>query len=149
MTVRNVILDCDWFVLGRQRLIKQLAFVDCESERSLLHVFSFPEELACYDDDFRRQSHHSHGISWDKRGFFDLSNVCQVMQTLRCHFRGDRVVFWAKGEEKAKVLSQHGVQVKNLESVGCTRYGQLTEDPQTTMNKARVFAKWYRRRDVI
>ena len=31
MAVHDAILDCDWFVLGAERLIKQIAFFDTRS----------------------------------------------------------------------------------------------------------------------
>jgi len=53
MPYRVIVLDCDWFILGRDRLIKQLAVVDGQSGEETLHVFDFPDELACHDDNFQ------------------------------------------------------------------------------------------------
>ena len=41
MARHHVILECDWFVLGRKRLIKQLAFYDVVNHMNLFNVFRF------------------------------------------------------------------------------------------------------------
>jgi len=145
MPYRVIVLDCDWFILGRDRLIKQLAVVDGQSGEETLHVFDFPDELACHDDNFQRQSRFSHGIPWDKRGTTDLDNLRQTLHQLVDRFRREDVIYFAKGTEKSRLLSHYGtVPVVNRDEISCPKFRQLSQLSQTTMNKARVFAAWVR-----
>ena len=148
MTTHHVILECDWFVLGNQRLVKQIAFYDCNTNTNFLYVFTFPRHLGRHSESFKRQSKHSHGIPWNKKGFFYLSDVCCVLQTIRQLIEAEDVMFWAKGEEKANILSQHGIMVNNLEGISCPKFSELSGLFPITSNKARVFAKWYKGRNL-
>ena len=53
-----------------------------------------------------------------------------------------KLCFWAKGAEKAAILSACGYQVKNLEDLGCPPYDKLSSQRQSTMLKAAAFAVW-------
>ena len=143
MARHHVILECDWFVLGRKRLIKQLAFYDVVNHMHLLHVFRFPKSYQRYAAYFDRQSAHSHHIPWNKNGFFHLSGVTAAIRTIQYLYHDRDVVFWAKGQEKVNILSSHGIEVHNLEDLGCPRFEELSSIPKTTLNKARVFAAWF------
>lgn len=143
MDIHNIILDCDWFVLGQDRLIKQLAFYDTKNQVSFLYVFRFPQRLKRYAPYFDRQSRSSHRIPWNKNGFFHLGELCCVLQTIKYVVDSENIKFWAKGTEKASILSRHGITVNNLEDIGCPRFDQLTCIRPKTMNKARVFATWF------
>jgi len=138
MATHHVILECDWFVLGNQRLVKQIAFYDCNTNINFLYVFTFPRHLGRHSESFKRQSKHSHGIPWNKKGVFYLSDVCCVLQTIRQLIEAEDVMFWAKGEEKANILSQHGIMVNNLEGISCPKFSELSRLFPTTSNKARV-----------
>ena len=139
MARRHVILECDWFVLGRKRLIKQLAFYDVVNHVHLLHVFRFPKSYQRYAAYFDCQSAHSHHIPWNKNGFFHLSGVTAAIRTIQYLYHDRDVVFWAK----VNILSSHGIEVHNLEDLGCPRFVELSSTPKTTLNKARVFAAWF------
>ena len=67
----------------------------------------------------------------------------EAIQTLPFLFRTGPVVFWAKGLEKAKVLSSYGLAVRNLEDIGCPHFDQLSSLEPTTTNKAKVYANWF------
>ena len=62
MAVHDVILDCDWFVLGAERLIKQIPFFDTRSDMPLLYVFQFPKRYRRLTRYFDHQSRSSHLI---------------------------------------------------------------------------------------
>ena len=141
MARHHVILECDWFVLGRKRFIKQLAFYDVVNHMHLLHVFRFPTSYQRYAAYFDRQSAHSH--QRNKNGFFHLCGVTAAIRTIQYLYHDRDVVFWAKGQEKVNTLSSHGVEVHNLEDLGCPRFGELSPIPKTTLNMARVFAAWF------
>ena len=53
-----------------------------------------------------------------------------------------KLCFWAKGAEKAAILSANGYKVKNLEDLGCPPYDKLSSQRQSTMLKAVSFAVW-------
>jgi len=148
MTTHHVILECDWFVLGNQRLVKQIAFYDCNTNTNFLYVFTFPQHLSRHSQSFKRQSGHSHGIPWNRKGDFYLSDVCCVLQTIKQVIDAKDVMFWAKGEEKAIILSQHGILVNNLEGISCPTFSELSKLFPTTSIKARVFAKWFKSRNL-
>jgi len=143
MAVHDIILDCDWFVLGAERLVKQIAFFDTRSGMSLLYVFHFPKRYRRLARYFDHQSRSSHLIPWDKPGMFRLGDVCCALQTIKFVTGAQNVVFWAKGLEKVRILSNHGIDVINLELVGCPRFDQLSTLHPTTMNKAKAFAAWF------
>ena len=119
MARHHVILECDWFVLGRKRLTKQLALYHVVNHMNLLHVFRFPRSYQRYAAYFDRQSAHLHYISWNKNGFFDLFGVTAAIQTIKYLYHDRDVVFWAKRQEKVNILSSHGIEVHNLEDFGC------------------------------
>ena len=143
MAVHYVILECDWFVLGNQRLIKQLAFYDTYNHVTGQYVFRFPERLCRYASYFARQSDNSNHIPWNKPGFLHLCDVSVAIQTISQVVRAERVSFLAKGLEKTNILSGHGVQVINLEKIDCPRFDELSSDVPTTGRKARVFVGWF------
>ena len=62
MAVHDVILDCDWFVLGAERLIKQIAFFDTRSGMSLLYVFQFPKQANHSQEERHELPYLDHGI---------------------------------------------------------------------------------------
>ena len=148
MAVHYVILECDWFVLGSQRLIKQLAFYDTYNHVTRQCVFRFPEWLRRYATYFARQSENSRHIPWNKLGFFHLCDVSAVIQTMKHVARAQQVIFLAKGLENTNILSRHGVQVINLEDIDCPTFDELSSDPPTTGRKAKVFADWFMCKDV-
>ena len=148
MAVHYVILECDWFALGSQRLIKQLAFYDTCNHVPLQYVFRFPKRLCRHASYFARQSDNSHHIPWNKPGLLHLCDVSAAIQTIKHVVRAERVIFLSKGLEKTNILSGHGVQVNNLEDIGCPRFDELSSDPPTTQRKARVFADWFLCEDV-
>ena len=99
-----VILECDWFVLGRKRLVKQLPFYDVVNHMHLLHVFRFPKSYQRYAAYFDCQSAYSHHIPWNKNGFFHLCGVTAAIRTIQ-YLNHDRdVIFWAKGQEKVNTV---------------------------------------------
>ncbi len=122
----DVILDCDWFAFGKRRLIKQLSYHIPSKNRSFLHVFRFPHALRKHANYFNNQSVHSHGIPWNKNGFFHLNDVTKCILSLKYVHGGPDVVYWAKGGEKSKILSDHGIAVNNLEDIGCPRFTELS-----------------------
>ncbi len=140
--LNDIILNCDWFALGKRRLIKQLSYHIPSKDRSFLHVFRFPSALRKYANHFNNQSVHSHGIPWDKNGFFHLNDVTRCILSLKYVHGGPDVVYWAKGNEKCRVLSDYGIAVNNLEDIGCPRFTDLSILPVTTLNKAKVFGDW-------
>ena len=91
MAVHYVILECDWFVLGSQRLIKQLAFYDTYNHVTGQYVFRFPERLLRYATYFARQSENSHHIPWNKPGFLYLCDVSAAIQTIKFLLKRDSV----------------------------------------------------------
>ena len=117
MAVQIVILDCDWFVLGAERLIKQIVFFDTRSGMSLLYVFQFPKRYRRFARYFNHQSRSSHLIPWDKPGKFRVGDVCCALQKIKFVIGAQNVAFWAKGLEKVRILSSHGIDVNNLELV--------------------------------
>ena len=149
MAVHYVVLECDWFVLGNQRLIKQLAFYDTYNHVTGQYVFRFPERLRRYATYFARQSENSHQFPWNKASFFHLCDVSAVILTIKHVARAQQVIFLAKGLEKTNILSRHGVQVINLEDIDCPTFDDLSSDPPTTGRKAKVFADWFMCKDVI
>ena len=86
MAVHDVILDCDWFVSGAERLIKQIAFFDTRSGISLLYVFQFPKRYRRLARYFDHQSRSTHLIPWDKPGMFRLGDVCCANNKI-CYWR--------------------------------------------------------------
>ena len=148
MAVHYVILECDWFVLGSQRLIKQPDFHDTCNNVSLQYVFRFPKRLCRHASYFARQSDNSHHIPWNKPGLLHLCDVSAAIQTIKHVARAQQVIFLAKGLEKTNILSRHGVQVINLEDIDCPTFDDLSSDPPTTGRKAKVFADWFMCKDV-
>ena len=146
MDTHNIILDCDWFVASYERLIKQIAFVDCFTGAEYLYVFNFPSELKRFKCSFESQARHSHGIPWNKRGSYHLGEVCCVLQTIHyvVNAGSSKVVFWAKGGEKCDIFSRHGITVNNLETIGAPKFSVLSNQRPTTLLKAQTFAKWFR-----
>jgi len=144
MSCRTVVVDCDWFVHGQHRLIKQLAFCDIKTNTSHLYRLTLPRCLAQYGAEFARQAERSHGLDWSEKGEYAFCKVDYVLSDIaeRLGERQGNICFWAKGEEKAAVLSDYGFSVKNLEKLDCPRFGQLSNEKQTTLLKAIVFARW-------
>ncbi len=148
MEIHNVVLDADWFVHGDERLIKQFCFHDCFTGAEHLFVFEFPRSFKKHASSFDKQSSFSHRIPWNKKGFYSLGDVCCVLSTIRyiLEVEESQINFWAKGEEKCRILSYHGIIVRNLETLDCPKFSELSALFPTTANKARVFAKWLKGR---
>ena len=120
-----------------------MAFYDVVNHMNLLHVFRFPRTYQRYAAYFDRQTAHSHHIHWSKNGFFHLSGVTAAIRTIQYLYHDRDVVFWAKGQEKVTIMSNHGIEVHNLEDLGCPRFVELSPNQKSTLNKAGVFTAWF------
>ena len=120
-----------------------MTFYDVVNHMHLLHVFRFPKCYQRYAAYFDRQSAHSHHIPLNKNGFFHLCGVTAAIRTIQYLYHDRDVIFWAKGQEKVNTLSSHGIEVQNLEDLGCPRFEELSSIPKTTLNKARALAAWF------
>jgi len=114
--------------------------------KSKLYSFTLPRCLVQHSHDFQKQADHSHGLDWSERGEYCYTKVDHVLEDIaaRLDERIENICFWAKGEEKATILSEYGYSVSNLEKKGCPKYHQLTQFPQSTLSKAKIFAQWTR-----
>ena len=144
MTCHVVVLDADWFVHGGFRLVKQLAFCDVKTKTTHLYKLTLPRCLAQYGGKFAKQSRHSHGLDWSEKGEYMFCRIDYVLADIaeRLGKNPAKLCFWAKGAEKADILSAYGYRVKNLEDLGCPPYDKLSSQRQSTMLKAVSFAVW-------
>ena len=72
-----------------------------------------------------------------------IFHLTAAIRTIQYLYHDRDVIFWAKGQEKVNILSSHGIEVHNLEDLGCPRFEELSSITKTTLNKARVFAAWF------
>ena len=142
MNVRDVVIDLDWFVLGSLRLIKRIAYYDIDSGRHMSYTVSFPAAFCKYTKNLERHTKYSHGIPWYAPGFFDLKDLPQFLLTLKWVIGARHIRFYAKGEQKCKILERQGVHACNLDDLGCPKFERLTDREKTTRNKAIVFGQW-------
>ena len=147
----RVVLDCDWFVINQKPHLKQLAFcvVDETSAGtdSCSHTFTFdlPLKAAEFGQDLIKQAKHSHGLVWWYKGGYAAHEVPEAFSTIfECYLnkRPSSVTFYAKGLQKCRLLESWLPSVINLEDLGCSRFDELTNKEQTTLEKAKVFATW-------
>lgn len=145
MNRRVVVLDCDWFTFGSEKLIKQIAFCEIESKASRLYKLTIPRCLAFNSESFHKQAQHSHGLDWSEKGEYSCDRVSHILNDIiqRLDSTHD-IIFWAKGREKAMLLSSYGFDVLNLDAKKCPRYRDLTNRRMTTRSKAETFADWMR-----
>ena len=113
MPCREVVLDCEWFVLGRHRLIKQLSFCDVRTHMSHLYKFSIPRCYSVHAAEFRKHAAHSHVLLWSAPGEYCRSMVDHVIKDIVCRLDEEEanVCFWTKGVEKAAILKTYGPDV--------------------------------------
>ena len=128
MTCHVVVLDADWFVHGDCRLVKQLEFCDVKYKTTHLYKLTLPRCLAPYRGKFAKQSRHAHGLAWPEKGEYMFCRTDYVLADIaeRLGENPAKLCFWAKGAEKAAILSAYGYQVKNLEDLGCPAYDKLS-----------------------
>ena len=65
----DVVLDINWFVLDDRKLIKRIAFFDCENGMQLTFTVKFPSSFEEHSAVFEKQSRDHHGIAWNAPGF--------------------------------------------------------------------------------
>ena len=139
-----VILDCDWFIIGGKKYLKQLAYFVPSTSASDTYSFTLPSKSHHCRWDLRKQAYHSHGLLWSQRGDFREDQVplafCTIFTVLL--LRPAELKFYAKGLEKSHLLEQWLPEVCNLDEIGCPRFEILSELRKTTENKARVFGTW-------
>ena len=148
MPCRVIILDCDWFKQGDQRLIKQVAFCDVKTKTSHLYKLTIPSTFTKHAEEFAKQARHSHGLDWTERGDYMFYRIDYVLNDIaeRLGEKPANLCFWTKGLEKARILSAFGYSVKNLEFLGCPRFDQLNNRKQCTLLKTATFALWFETR---
>ena len=139
-----VVLDCDWFVIGGRKYLKQLAYFVPSTLVSDTYSFTLPSRSHHCRCDLRKQAYHSHGLLWSQRGDFRDDQVplafCTIFTALL--LRPVELKFHAKGLEKCHLLEQWLPEVFNLDEIGCPRFELLSELRKTTDNKAKVFGTW-------
>ena len=94
-----VVLDCDWFVFGGRKYLKQLAYFVPSTLLSDTYSFTLPSQSHHCRCDLRKQAYHSHGLLWSQRGDFRDDQVplafCTIFTALL--LRAVELTFYAKG----------------------------------------------------
>ena len=139
-----IVVDCNWFTHGSEKLVKQVAFCDTKSGLSHLYKLSIPLCLLSKGLQFSKQARHSHGLEWSEKGEYSCDRMSHVMNDIvqRLDSSADDVIFWAKGREKSKLLSTYGFDVSDLDEIQCPKYRQLTNRKLGGLSKAETFANW-------
>jgi len=134
MDKRVVVIDCDWFNFGSEKLVKQIAFCDVQTKMSKLYKLTIPPCLASNGESFHRQAKFSHGLVWSEKGEYSYDRVTHVLNDViqRLDSSADNVIFCAKGREKARLLSSYGFNVSDLDEVQCPKYRERTNRKMTT-----------------
>ena len=136
------VLDCDWFIIEGEKIIKKFAWCVVESGDCRSVTFDLPSFAYNYERDLVRQASFSHHIPWNEKGEFSAGdNGLQLLETVNLQ----QAVFYAKGLDKCRFLEKFlGRTVTNLEEFDCPTYENLTTIPRSTLNKAVIFGLWLR-----
>ena len=140
-----VVVDCDWFIIGKQPFVKVLSYAWVGGEKNGDLTFSLPQKAAQFSPNLTKQARHSHGLVWSTEGEYDQNQLPEALTYLFdivLRKRPSACIFYAKGLQKCQLLETWLPTVYNLEDLGCPRFDQLTNKPLSTQNKAIVFSAW-------
>jgi hypothetical protein len=144
----NVVVEADWFIIEGENFIKKLAYFCPSLGKSGQFTFNLPPTAKQHRHSLMLQTKHSHGVRWNAPGNYRHDQVQLAFEDLvqALGVRPTRLLFFAKGNEKCKVLAAHMPyecgELKNLEDLGCPSYDKLSLLPKTTLSKAINFGLW-------
>ena len=120
LSSKTVVLDVEWFRHRKEKFtVKELNvctkdYLDCVS---VLPPRSYSELATQQKQSFSWLTKNLHGIEWDK-GNYPYIYLTQIIQSVR--LRNPGAIFFAKGEEKVKFLSDLlECSIVDLNSLAC------------------------------
>ncbi|GAU90704.1 hypothetical protein RvY_03083 [Ramazzottius varieornatus] len=97
-----------------------------------------PSNAAERGRDLINQATHSHGLIWGSRGFrapHDVPNSCSALFDGYLIARPANIYFYVRGLQKYRPSENCIPAGKNLEDLGCPRFGQLADKENTTRTR--------------
>jgi hypothetical protein len=135
-----VVLDADWFVIEKKKCIKKVAY--CCYDLGIFGEFSvsLPVGSSEYHKKLYEQAICAHGLDWKEPG--SHNDLESGFIDMMCKLGTYELEFFAKGLEKARLLSEYVGAVTDLDLLGCPRFELLCSYEKSTKQKALTFGQW-------